>query len=314
MTIEYFIGKSIKVHGNKYIYSKVDLEHRDEKGRVCIICPIHGEFWQTPSNHLYGQGCPKCRYVKISIEKSDTLEDFLQKAKNVHGHKYDYSKVEYIDSKTKVCIICPKHGEFYQRPNKHLRGQGCKKCSWEKLSQERSKTSAKFIEEAVKIHGTYYDYSKVIYTNAKNKVKLICPKHGEFKQTPDDHLRGKGCPICANSKLEEEIRVLLEKNNIEYKFDDRTFEWLGGLELDFYLPKYNIAIECQGGQHFKAVKWFGGVDDFNKVKERDERKRKLCKENGIKLLYYSNLGIEYPYEVFEDKEKLLEEIKKYGIS
>ena len=89
---------------------------------------------------------------------------------------------------------------------------------------------------------------------------------------------------------------------------------MGYQHLDFYLPQYSIGIECQGGQHFKSVEWFGGKDGFIKTKERDERKRKLCEENGIKLLYYSNLGIEYPYEVFEDKEKLLEEIKKYGNS
>lgn len=245
---------------------------------------------------------------------SDTAEDFLRKSHKVHGNKYDYSKVNYINSRTKVCIICPKHGEFWQTPNKHLLGQECKLCNNEKLSLMRSSTTTMFIEKAIKVHGNKYDYSKVNYVNAKSKVVIKCPIHGEFLQTPSDHLEGKGCPICSNSKLEEEIRLFLEKNGIDYSFRERKLKWLNGLELDFYLPKFKTAIECQGGQHFKCVKWFGGRSNLKKVQERDERKRKLCEENGVKLLYYSNLGIEYPYEVFEDKDKLLEEIKKYGIS
>lgn len=92
--------------------------------KVCIICPKHGEFWQTPSGHLSGKGCPKC----YKESRSSTTEEFINKAREIHGNKYDYSKVNYVNAYTKVCIICPKHGEFWQIPANHLNGHGCPNC------------------------------------------------------------------------------------------------------------------------------------------------------------------------------------------
>ena len=129
-TTESFIDKAIKVHGNRYDYSKVDYINSITK--VCIICPEHGEFWQTPSKHLQGRGCPKCaNNIKL------TTEEFIQRAKNVHGNKYDYSKVEYNGIEKPVCVICPEHGEFWQTPQHHILGYkcGCPKCSMSKLEQ-----------------------------------------------------------------------------------------------------------------------------------------------------------------------------------
>jgi rubrerythrin len=120
-----FIRSARKVHGDKYDYSKV--VYKNNKTDVCIICPIHGEFYQTPNSHLKGRGCPICGGTKKS-----TKEDFIIKAKQVHGDKYDYSKVVYVNNQIKVCIICPIHGEFYQTPKNHLSGQGCPKCSGNK--------------------------------------------------------------------------------------------------------------------------------------------------------------------------------------
>ena len=168
MTNSEFIAKARKIHNEKYDYSKV--EYINNRTKVCIICPIHGEFWQTPNAHLNGQDCPKCK-GKIKL----TLEKFIEKAKKVHGDKYDYSKVEYINNHTKVCIICPIHGEFWQTPQHHLKGVGCPKCYG-----NFRKTTEQFIEEARKVHGDKYDYSKVEYVNATTKVRIICPKHGEF--------------------------------------------------------------------------------------------------------------------------------------
>ena len=126
------------------------------------------------------------------MPKKKTKEEFIAKAKLVHGDKYDYSKVEYVGALTKVCIICPKHGEFCQEANSHLRGQGCPKCKYEK----QTCTTDEFIAKAKKIHGDKYDYSKVEYVNDRTKVCIICPKHGEFWQTPNHHLSGCGCPKC----------------------------------------------------------------------------------------------------------------------
>ena len=117
-----FIERAQKIHGNKYDYSKVNYVKSSEK--VCIICPEHGEFWQKPNSHISSkQGCPKCgKTGKL------TQEEFIKRARYIHNDKYDYSKVEYVNSQTKVCIICPEHGEFWQTPNSHLSGIGCKKC------------------------------------------------------------------------------------------------------------------------------------------------------------------------------------------
>ena len=101
-------------------------------------------------------------------------EIFIEKARQIYGDKYDYSKVEYKNAYTKVCIICPTHGEFWQTPNNHLMGHGCYNCG------KRKKTTNDFIEESIKIHGSKYDYSKTEYTSANNKVCIICPEHGEF--------------------------------------------------------------------------------------------------------------------------------------
>lgn len=127
-----------------------------------------------------------------------TKEQFIKDARLVHGDRYDYNKVEYVNSLTKVCIVCPVHGEFWLRASHHLNGVGCSACSGKK-----KKTSEEFILKAREIHGDKYDYSKVEYTDCKNKVRIICPIHGEFLQTPDAHTNGKrGCPKCKadNSK------------------------------------------------------------------------------------------------------------------
>lgn len=130
-----FVNKAAKIHNNKYDYSKVD--YVDMKTKVCIICPEHGEFWQTPDAHLRGHECPLCSHRSFKYTK----DEFIKKAREIHENKYDYSKVDYKDSNTKVCIICPEHGEFWQTPAHHLKGHGCKKCgdktTWEKRGKKQ---------------------------------------------------------------------------------------------------------------------------------------------------------------------------------
>ena len=330
-----FIQKARNIHGTKYDYSKVQYEHCQTK--VTIICPEHGEFQQAPSTHLIGCGCPQCGKI-IAREKAKlTKEEFIKKAIEIHGDKYDYSKVQYEKWDEKVTIICPEHGEFYQTPSAHIHkhrkhgcplcgkikskelaiSQGketlikflennhlyeaniddyvtsitpmtivckkhghfqitpnnlynqkipCPKCREEIKTKKIKKEKAirdykqefidklekkypnrfdtsnvnyvnentiitlfdtynnneinvlpskilyvsdimnlpenknnKFIQKAIKIHGGRYDYSKVDYINNKTKVCIICPEHGEFLQTPNEHLKGHGCAKCANN-------------------------------------------------------------------------------------------------------------------
>jgi rubrerythrin len=314
-TTNEFIEKAKKVHGDKYDYSKVDYKNNSTK--VCIICPIHGEFWQTPANHLQGCGCPICgietiRKNNIGKKRNGgktalSIDSFIEKAKKVHGDKYDYSKVKYTNNKTKVCIVCPIHGEFWQTPNAHLLGFGCYRCGRESMSTKQTKNTEIFIEEAKKVHGNKYDYSKVKYTIGNKKVTIICPIHGEYFQRPYNHLRGQGCPYCNESSLEKEINDILCEHNINFikQCKKDTFGWLGKQSLDFYLPEYNIAIECQGVQHFGPYAFFGGDKGFYKQIERDYKKLKKCIEHNIKVLYYTNPSFDTLYEVITDKEELI---------
>jgi len=184
---EKFIEKAKKIHGDRYDYSLV--QYTGKENKVCIICLIHGEFYQTPHNHLLNHGCSKC-----SGNFNYTTQDFIIKANGKHNNKYDYSKVEYIDAKTPVCIICSEHGEFYQSPDVHLRPNGCPTCAG------KNKTTQSLICEFIKIHGDKYDYSKVEYVKARSKIKIICPDHGEFTQTPGHHITLKhGCPKCGGT-------------------------------------------------------------------------------------------------------------------
>jgi len=219
-------------------------------------------------------------------------EEFVELANKIHKNKYDYSKVDYINKHTKICIVCPVHGEFWQSPNNHLSNNGCPKCWKERNLTSKLSNTEDFIKKAKAVHGDKYDYSKVNYKHSLEKICIICPKHGEFWQTPNMHLNGEGCPTCSESTLEKKVRNILDNEKIEYIPQYKTI-WLNKQSLDFYLPKYNIAIECQGIQHFKPVdfankgdKW--AIKEFKKSVERDKKKNILCNNNGIKILFYSN--------------------------
>ena len=304
VTLDEFVRRARLIHGDKYDYSKTNFINMGTK--VSIICPIHGEFLQTPTTHLQGYGCRKCGIESMREKQKLTTEDFIKRAKVVHGEKYDYSKVNYINNSTKICIICPIHGEFYQAPYEHLSGKGCRKCGYESVSKIKGVPFNEFVKRANKIHNSKYIYDANSYKNCSYKTKIICPQHGEFWQTPDHHLHGNGCPLCGESKLEREIFNFFTSKELCFERQKR-FGWLGRQSLDFYVPEYNIGIECQGRQHFETIKHFGGTDELKKCKERDERKRKLCEEHGIKLLYFSDK--KYSDEIITDKEKLLEIVR-----
>ena len=497
-----FIKKAKEVHGNKYDYSKVEYKHCNTP--ICIICPEHGEFWQKPSLHLVGCECPKCGKNKSIKGNLLTQEEFIKKAKEVHNNKYDYSKSEYINWNTPICIICPIHGEFWQKPAQHLRGNGCFNCYQENLKNKRNssanefkkymlnkfgdvidfsemyykntktpitlickkdgnkitktptsfKTSKifctfcfkqktinnkpkidkkqifkeklenkypnrfelyddiyinqktkinvfdkktkqilyitpndllykkipsdkiennynNFIKKANEIHNNKYTYSKVEYINSKTKVCIICPEHGEFYQTPNDHLKGCECPKCAGNikwKYDDFIREVTKIHNGKYDYsktiltkicDNITvicpihgefqirghvhlngggcrkckgsggeqvvlkkleeekidfeyncfYKWVNNLQFDFYIPKYKIAIEIQGIQHFCETNFF--KTSLEEQIRRDEEKRLLCEENGVKLFYYAPYKYNFPYTVFTDINELWIKIKEY---
>jgi predicted nucleic-acid-binding Zn-ribbon protein len=182
MLKEEFVEKSIKVHGDKYIYDKIPNEFRANDD-VIIICPIHGEFTQCARTHYRGGGCPKCGIEKAKVSKLLTTESFLKKYHDKFGDIYDTSLVVYKDFETDVIMICPKHGEFKKTPHALMRGEGCPKCGRESSIEKRRLSRDEVIQRANEIHNFKYNYEKYNGEKLSEEVTIICPIHGEFKQT-----------------------------------------------------------------------------------------------------------------------------------
>lgn len=311
---EDFFEKARIVHDNFFEYEKGSF--KDVSSKVGVICPLHGKWYPKANNHLRGMNCPTCakekNYHKLNklnsnrkSSKTYDTKEFKKKIEAIHGDKFILDKVEYVNNKTKVTVTCREHGDFTITPNHLLSGRGCPKCS-----KNYHYSTKEIIEKFREVHGETYLYDNVEYVSTHANVIVTCKKHGDFEVSPSNHLRGEGCPKCNMKKLEIEIEKLLIDNNFNYVIHERNIPSLGGLELDFYLPDYKIAIECQGIQHFKPIEFFGGEKAFNILQENDRRKIESCKLDGIKLLHYSNLGIDYPYFVYEDKAVLLEKINE----
>ena len=273
-----------KIHNDTYDYSLVDFNGVDTK--VKIICNKHGIFEQTPYKHKKGQQCKKCAYENNGLKFRTNLNDFISKGNKIHGSKYDYTKAVYKTNKDSLIIICPKHGEFKQTPNSHLK-YGCKECGYD-LNR---KSTEIFIGESKEINGDKYNYSKVDYTNSNNSICLICPEHGEFKQTPKNHLsQEQGCPKCVLkiSKLERELNDFIASLNIKYIESDRSI--IKPYELDIYIPSKKIAIE------FDGLYWHS---EIYKNKNYHLNKTQLCEDLGIQLIH-----------IFEDEWLYKKEIVK----
>ena len=216
-----FIKKARAIHGDKYNYDGI--EYKNNHTNIKINCPIHGDFYQTPGNHTHKtnpQGCPECG-GRINWTK----EKFINKANEVHGNKYIYDKVNYINTIRKVIITCPEHGDFLQTPNKHLNGQGCPRCA-----PNFKGTTKSFIRKAVEIHGNKYNYEKVNYISNHKKVIITCPIHGDFEQTPANHTHKsnpQGCPKCSGRyplNTDEFILRANEKHDFYYDYSKVVYE------------------------------------------------------------------------------------------
>lgn len=287
MKKEEFIEKARNIHGDKYIYDSLPNEFYMRGEKIKITCPIHGDFLQEPRHHINGSCCPMCSHKSTKY----TNDEFLEIANKVHGGKYTYID-EYKGRNKKIRIICPIHGEFIQVPYSHLNGAGCTKCADELRKEKRKLGWKTFVELSKKKHNDEYEYYENFeYINNIHKVPIICKKHGVFWQTPNKHLAGCGCPICSNSKLEKDVSKILNEKNIKY-ISQYNLPYNKRCRFDFYLPDYNTVIECQGKQHFEKVEYFEGEKGFKRRNELDKLKYDFCKENNIKILYYSNLNFD----------------------
>ena len=232
-----------------------------------------------------------CLFIKLcKMSKKKSNDEFIREVQLIHHNRYDYSKVKYINNKTKVCIICPDHGEFWQIPSDHLNGKGCPQCAGNVRYNKDT-----FVEKAKIIHNDRYDYSKVQYVNAHTKVCIICPEHGEFWQTPNNHLNGNGCPLCKNRKignvLRDTVEGFIEKSNELNEITNclkvllpqqRNREILRNREIDIYIPLLKLGIEYNG------LHWHS--ERLGKGKNYHLDKLNKCNEQGIRLI-----------QIFEDE-------------
>ena len=233
---ETFIEKARNKHGDKYNYDKV--VYKSSYDYVCITCPKHGDFMQTPNTHLNGRGCPKCYEERRSEVNRKDFSVFLNEMKELYGDRYDFNNYDYVNNRKRSALICNRHGIFYRNPNDLLNGKHCPKCMKEER-KERSmiKNGNSFIEKAIEVHGDRYSYDKVKYVDCFTPVEITCKKHGSFFQRPTYHLCGNGCQKCANeiisSMAESEICEYLESCNISFITNDR--KKLKGNELDILI-------------------------------------------------------------------------------
>jgi len=203
-TKDKFIEACRKTHGNTYDYSITN--YTNCKDKVKVTCKIHGIFELIADNHQRKDGCPNCRKEKSVIERK---ESFIKRAKEIHGDKYDYSKVDYINNNTKIDIICQTHGAFSQLPLNHLQGNGCNKCNLKKKKDGEINTM-KFINLSNEIHNYTYLYNNTVYIDKKTSVLIECKYHGIFKQLPSKHLKGNKCQKCASKEGGKKIRNTTE--------------------------------------------------------------------------------------------------------
>jgi hypothetical protein len=224
---ETFIEKIKKVFPN-YDYSKV--KYKNLKTKIEIICPEHGSFFKTPTQLFNNSKCPKCPRPQRKQRKcngkrqknkkqkynNNIKPEYIEKANKVFNNKYDYTKANFKDKE--IIIICKKHGEFRCLPGKHLRGFGCRQCSKEMISKNRSMSLERFIEKANKVHNNKYQYININFKNTYEKIEIICPKHGPFDKKINNHLNGQGCPRCSCIGSKKSRKWLEKIGNLEPEF------------------------------------------------------------------------------------------------
>jgi hypothetical protein len=292
-----FIDRAKAIHGDRYIYDRVS--YVNNKTKVTIVCPDHGPWDQVPGSHLRGARCRRC-FIEGRRHDSTTM---LDKFRAKHGDRFDYSHSRLDDYNTKITIGCRDHGQFQTTPAIHLAGHGCPGCAKRIRGKKCRKDQEIWIMEARKTHGDTYDYSFVEYRGAFEKVNIICPEHGVFRQDPTNHRRGSGCPQCAFERKtmangtiisggENEIAAILLRMGIRYE-REKTFDWLVNprtgcqLRYDFHLPDLGVLVEYDGPHHFIPVS-FGTIEDagaaLENIRFKDALKDRLAIENGLRVI------------------------------
>jgi len=303
-----------KRYGHKYI-AFTRTKDKDSHTRIKVVfeCNKHGIKETRLFTLRKGNGCKECANEKLSESKKFSDD----KIKDIFNKTYD-GKYEFIDTIreknkrgkiiTYINYLCPCHGlKKIELGNINNSKCGCKECSDEEQKMTEDEIKRRGDEICNKMGYKYKGYFR-----DKGFIRIVyeCPIHGENNASIYHLEEGKRCPKCYSSSIEASVNNLLKLNNIEF-VEQKKFEWLryhNPLRLDFYLPKYNIAIECQGKQHFNSVKTWGGNDELEDRQLRDKTKKELCENHGIKIIYYANYTYDFPYKVITDETELLKKI------
>lgn len=223
LTTEEWVDRMRLIYGDRFTYEKAI--YNGSHSKVIITCKKHGDFVVETSEFARGRDCLECLKEK---RINNNNKEFLEKANKIHNNKYEY---KIVGDERIITVICPTHGEFKQDRFSHLNGCGCNKCyheSRENGNKDLTKLTNIWIKKAKKIHGDKYDYSKSVYTRAKDNIIITCKKHGDFITKPDYHLSGKGCPICSKENMKK--KFLLTKEEVVDRFNEihnNKYEYIG---------------------------------------------------------------------------------------
>jgi hypothetical protein len=267
-------------------FSNIDviLSHNSRSTKIVYNCKEHGEsyiYWGSLTGNNKTLGCKSCIYIN---KRTEEFKDILLKQNHL-------LLSEYMNANHLVTLKCLIHDHTYQTTrNDFLNcGRECKHCLKEK---NISKWKEIFISKSKSIHDNYYIYDYVEYKTVMDKVKIICPEHGEFFQAPDSHMSGQKCIKCAMSYSEKSIKSILDEMGFEYEYG-KGLKILTNpktgypLKPDFYLEKYNLVIEYDGIQHFKEI--YPG--ELKKIQKLDSLKNKLCEENSINIWRFNKSNV-----------------------
>lgn len=306
LTINEVIAKFPQEVLDRYDFSKAEY-HGALIPITGIICRVHGEFKQYAAQlRKGGSGCPKCGGEVRAAKKRLSPEEYIRRATEAHNGYYTYERTEFFNTTQPITVTCPKHGDFTISPNNHLYSeQGCPACGSISRGHRKDPKAAgrivadgkiashalKFEEEARKVHGDAYDYSKSVYRGRKQLVEIVCPKHGSFHQRAEHHLyRAQGCPECSHHRSKGESAIV-EFVSIFTKPLVRDRKTIAPYELDIYIPEHNLAIEyC--GEYWHGTK---SEEDERQNKNRHYDKFKACEAKGIRLLtVYESEWLDHP--------------------
>ncbi len=296
---ERFVEQARAKHGDRFDYSTS--QWLGFVKPISLVCRKHGPCMTTPKAHLANPsgGCAKCRQQLLHCALSLGTEEFIRRAREVHGDRYDYHLVQYKDTSDPVVIVCREHGPFRMKPCRHLSGRGCKKCAFHRIGHERQLPFWDFVERVMEVHGVNrYQYELKDFVNMHSKISIECPKHGKFLQTVASHLRGSGCPRCVQSAGEQRLRETLQMLDVEFveqaKFPDCRDRY--PLRFDFFVPDQRLLIEFDGRQHYENSELWGGEEELVETQRRDAIKNRFAERKGYRLLRIPF----YDYDNIED--------------